>query len=285
MAVEHALQRLEAAEAQQLPLASLATDEALQPRAPRLIPFREQTKTERRSEEHIGTMRLALEAAQCLELEPVLVAEIDGRRFIVDGHHRLKAYRHAKRPTIPARVLPMDRREAVLVSKLVNCAERALEMHPEQRRDAAWQYLAQVTRWGTEGQPAQLPDGESLRTVQGRFGIGKDTVATMLRKLPEVKLADFLPEALDPGTGFPRWRYMREGGAGWQDMKALMTPDQMTQHVAEKGARKIGAILEGMTPREKRRTLEILANEAKLEASNADTLAFLADIADPDSDY
>jgi uncharacterized ParB-like nuclease family protein len=250
-----------------------------------LIPFREQTKTERRSAEHIGTMRLALEAAQGLELEPVLAAEIAGRRFIVDGHHRLKAYQQAKRSTIPARVLPMDRREAVLVSKLVNCAERALEMHPEQRRDAAWQYLAQVARWESNGQPAQLPDGESLRSVSGRFGIGKDTVATMLRKLPEVKLADFLPEALDPGTGFPRWRYMREAGAGWQDMKALMTPGQMTQHVAEKGARKIGAILEGMTPEERRRTLEILANEAKLEAGNADTLAFLADIADPDSDY
>jgi hypothetical protein len=36
-----------------------------------------------------------------------------------------------------------------------------------------------------------------------------------------------------------------------------------------------------MTAEARRRALEMLANEAKLEASNADTLAFLADIAEP----
>jgi len=278
MDVERTLQRLQAAEVQQLPLRALKNDEALQPREARMVPFREQARAEKRSEEHAGTMRLALEAAHTIELEPVLAADIGGALFVVDGHHRMQAYRMARRKTIPARVLPMSRREAVLVSKLVNCAERALEMHKEQRFDAAWQYLAAVTRRGVDAMPAS----ESLRTIGGRFGIGKDSVTTMLRTLPKVKLTDFNLEALDPGTGFPRWRYVRERKVGWHDMKEKMTVEQLTLHEAEKIAKKTGAIWNEATPEALTLALEILANEAKLAVRNADTLAFLADIADPD---
>ncbi len=126
-----------------------------------MVPLKAQRGVERRSEEHVGTLRLILEAALSMELDPVLVAEVDGVLFVVDGHHRLKAYKRAKRGTIPARVYRMDRLSAVLVSKLVNCADRALEMHSEQRLDAAWQYLASVTRGGAHG----LPNGESCKTV------------------------------------------------------------------------------------------------------------------------
>jgi ParB-like chromosome segregation protein Spo0J len=278
MDVERALQRLQAAEVQRLPLEALKTDEALQPREARMVPFREQAKVERRSEEHAGTMRLALEAAHSVELEPVLVADVAGALYVVDGHHRFRAYRLARRETLPARVLPMKHLTAVLVSKLVNCAERALEMHKEQRLDAAWQYLAAVTRRGTDA----LPAGESLRAIAGRFGIGKDTVTKMLRKLPKVNLKDWTDDSHDPGTGFPRWRYVRDAGAGWQDMKEKMTVEQLTQHEAERLAKKIGALLDKATPEAMTRALEMLAKEAKLAVRNADTLAFLADIADPD---
>lgn len=278
MDVERTLQRLQVAEVQHLLLKALNTDEALQPREARMVPFREQTKVERRSEEHAGTMRLALEAAHTVELEPVLVADVDGVLYVVDGHHRLGAYRLAKRETIPARVLSMKYLAAVLVSKLVNCAERALEMHKEQRYDAAWQWLAAVTHRGARG----LPAGESFRSVAGRFGFGKDTVRTMFHKLPKVNPKEWNTEALDPGTGFPRWRYVREGGAGWQNMKEKMTVEQLTEHEAERLAKKIGALLDRATPEAMTRALEMLAIEAKLAVRNADTLAFLADIADPD---
>jgi len=270
--VERLLQRLQAAEVQHLPLTSLKTDNALQPREVRMVPFRDQAKVERRSEEHIGTMRLALEAAHSIQLEAVLVADVDGALFVVDGHHRLRAYKLAQRQTIPARVCPMDRQRAVLVSKLVNCAERALEMHAEQRRDAAWQYLAAVTRKGV----ARLPAGESSRTVGGYFGIGHATVARMLRKLPEVNPKDWRTEALDAGTDFPRWRYVRENGAGWHDMKEKMDVEQITQHEAEKLARKIGALMDKATPEAVRRAMQMLGIEAQLEVANEDTQDFIA---------
>jgi ParB-like chromosome segregation protein Spo0J len=224
-------------------------------------------------------MRLALEASQAIQLEPILVAEIDGSLFVVDGHHRLKAYQLAGRETIPARVYPMGHREAVLVSKLVNCAERALEMHAKQKLDAAWQYLAAVTHHGAIG----LPVGESTRTVGGRFGIGHATVARMLRKLPTVNPQDWSPEALDPGTGWPRWRYVYEAGAGWQ-MKEKLDMEQLTQHNAEKLARRVGALLDKATPEEIRRAIEMLGIEAQLEMVNEDAQDFAAATAEP-SDF
>lgn len=276
MTIEQALQRLQAAEVQHLPLSALTTDDALQPREARMVPFREQTKVERRSEEHIGTMRLALEAAQGIELEPVLVAEVNGVLCVVDGHHRLKAYKRAQRETMPARVCPMDQRHAVLVSKLVNCSDRALEMHPEQRRDAAWQYLAAVTLRGA----ACLPSGESLRTIAGRFGIGYGTVHRMSCRLPEVNPEDWSIEALDGGTGFPRWRHVRESGAGWRDMKEKMDVQQITQHEAEKLARKIGALMDKATPAAVKLAVQMLGIEAQLEAVNEDARDFVSSTAE-----
>jgi len=272
VAVDQALQRLQAAEVRTLPLSAVKTDDTFQPRVARLVPFKEQGGVEERSEEHIGNMRLALEAAQHIQLEPVLVADIDGDLFVVDGHHRLRAYRRAQRETIPARVLPMDRRLAALVSKLVNAAGRALPMHKAQQLDAAWQYMAAVTRQGAEG----LPVGESLRTITGRFGIGYGTAQRMLRKMPGVNPKDWSSEALDTGTGWPRWRYVREAGAGWRDMKEKMNVEQITQHEAEKLARKIGALMEKATPAAVRLAVQMLGIEEQMEAVNEDTRDFAA---------
>jgi len=278
--IQQALERLKAAEVRRLPVSSLKTDEAMQPRHGRLVPFREQMRTERRSEGHIGSMRLALEAAQTVQLEPVLVAEIDGGLLVVDGHHRLKAYQLAKRETIPARMLPMVRRMAVLVSKLVNNDARALEMHDEQKRDAAWQYLAEVTHRGTQ----KLPAGESIRTVAGRFGIAKDTVQRMLRMLPRVNQKKYEGQ-LDPGTGWPRWRVVRRGPDGWTQDAEEMDMEQVTQHRAEMLAKKIGALIDSDTPEVVRRALEMLKIEDQLAANDEDTRAFAIETADEDADY
>jgi ParB-like chromosome segregation protein Spo0J len=271
--IQQTLERLKAAMVQQLPLASVQTDDALQPREGRMVPFRDQARTDRRSEEHTGIMRLALEAAHHRQLEPVLVAEIDGALFVVDGHHRLKAYRRALRETIPARVYPMDRATAVLVSKLVNCDERALEMHAEQRRDAAWQYLAAVTRRGAE----RLPTGESLRAIAGRFGVSRDTIGRMVKQLPKVNPKEWNSEAHDPGTGFPRWRYVRESKGGWHGMKQETDVEQITQQEAEKLAKKIGAPIDKANPEAVRRAVRMLGIEAVMEASNPDSQSFTAE--------
>ncbi|WP_240922549.1 hypothetical protein [Oleiagrimonas sp. C23AA] len=105
----------------------------------------------------------------------------------------------------------------------------------------------------------------------------------MLKKLPEVNPKEWSDEACDPGTGFPRWRYVREHGTEWQNMKEQMTAEQLTQHEAEKLARKIGGLLEKATPDAGRLALNMLATEEKLAIDDPDTKAFMADIADPEA--
>lgn len=270
METEGLLARLRAAEPQLLRVSTLQAQEALQPREMRMVPFRDQGRVEARSEEHIGHMRLALEAGQGVELEAVLVADVDGARLVVDGHHRLSAYRRAHRSIIPCRVQAMTMSQAVILSKLVNCSDRALEMHAEQRRDAAWQYLAAITNRGA----MELPSGESLRTVAGLFGIGKDTVRSMLRQLPKVDPKGWSETAFDPGTGFPRWRYVREGKGGWHDMRAEIDMEQMTQHQAKKLAKKLATLMDKTTPEVVRRALQMLEIEAVMEAGSPDRQAF-----------
>jgi ParB-like chromosome segregation protein Spo0J len=289
VSIQRTLESLKVAEVRQLPIASLKTDEALQPREDRMVPFREQSRVERRSEEHVAPMRLLLEAAQGHQLEPVLAAELDGRLFLVDGHHRLKAYRRAKRETIPARVLPMKRHIAVMVSKLVNCEARSLEMHAEQRRDAAWQYLAAVTQRGAEG----LPEGESLRGIAGLFGISKDTVSSMLRKLPKVNPKGYPVMQLDPGTEWPRWKAVRDWKPDNEDdmQDSQMTLKQWTEKEAHRIARRLGALETGTTSDAWKLALSMYAEEARTEASNPDTLVCLREIAeysdpiDPAADF
>lgn len=276
---EQALQRLQAAEVQHVPLTTLQTDETLQPRDARMVPLRDRGRVEVRSTEHVGTMRLVLEAAHSIQLEPLLVAKFDRALFVVDGHHRLKAYRQAGRDKVPARVMHMDRRMAVLVSKLVNCGSRALEMHPEQRRDAAWQYVAHLTRQGAN----ELPSGESLRTIAGHFGISKDTVSNMLRKLPKVNPKAYPIEQCDSGTGFPRWKAVRDWRKQNEDDdqgEQPMSLERWTQREAERVAKKLGMLESGTTAEAWKLALMMYAAEAKLEAANDDTRTFLAEISE-----
>ena len=272
MNVDGALQRLQAAEVQHLPLASLKTDAIYQPREAHMVPGSDLPKVERRSAEHSATMCMALEAATTVQLEPVLVAKVDGELCVVDGHHRLKAYSRTQRETIPARVLPMTKLGAVLVSKLVNCADRALEMHPEQRRDATWQYLAALTHRGAFG----LPEGESLRAIAGRFGIGKTTVSAMLRKLPDVNPKDWQGAALDSGTGWPRWKSMKE----WpQGDEGDLSRDALRERAIEKALKALEKVCDRTDPQLWDEVLRRHQQARDWAKSDPDNLAFEAEVA------
>lgn len=191
------------------------------------------------SEDHVAVMRGRLAASDSVDLEPVLVARIEGRLVLVDGHHRLKAYRAERRETIPARVVRATRGQAVMASKLANLDGAKLPMHSEQRRDAAWQYLALVTHRGTLG----LPTGESLRTVGATFGIAHNTVRAMLERLPQVDPSLFGEEACDPGTGWPRWKFLRE--STWKGGLDAMPSEQKLRWQAERMAAKLARVMDG----------------------------------------
>lgn len=247
---------------QLLPTNNVRLADALQPRVARIVPIRDKGRIEQSRDQHIATLRLALEASEQTQLDPVWIASIERAEpvaaglYLVDGHHRLTAYRLAGRDVIPASILPMDWRAAIAVSKLVNCTGRSLALHKEQCLDAAWQYLAILTHRGAN----ELPKGESLRSIAGRFGISKNTVSSMLAHLPRVFPTEFNSLAIDPGTGWPRWRCVREANSPWQTSLPTSEQQQLDRD-AERVARNIVKLVDGSSPAVRARALEMLAND------------------------
>lgn|SRR6185312_14518894 len=247
--IAETLQQLETVEARLLPLKQLSAHPAFQPRNERIVPLRHRAQVEQRSSAQVDSLRLRLESSQLEQLDPIWAIKIstsgnpevpDGL-YVVDGHHRLTAYRLAKRKSIPVCACSSDYRTAVLISKRVNCTHRALEMHPEQKRDAAWQYLAAVTQQGAI-ELRELSGGEALRSVGSRFGVSKNTIASMLKHLKDVDVSEYNSSAIDPGTGFPRWRCVREHKSPWKQMLDASDEVERTQYKAVKLARAVIAL-------------------------------------------
>jgi len=261
-----------------IPLERIETDEAMQPRSSDVVPAKYRRRLDEMSDLHIARMREDLAAFAGKETEPLLVAECGGRLLLVDGHHRLSAYRLAGRNSVPARLMPLGRPEAVMVSKLVNCDGAKLPLHPDQARDAAWQYLAHVTSHGR----IAMPNGLSLRGIGATFGISKTTVARMVAQVSEVNPKDYADEAKDPGTDWPRWRYVR--GNAWRDSTADIRIEKRQRARAERVAEKFAAIMDNEGPQVSRMAVAILLTQRKDEAT--DLLDELLDAEDGiDADY
>lgn len=230
-------------------------DHALQPRAERLVRFKDRKRLDDSSQNHIARMHAFLDAGKDQQLEPVLLASYDDGLHLVDGHHRLEAYGRAGRLQVPARVFTTTKKHAVMVSKLVNVGDLKLPMDKEQARDACWQFIAHMTNRG------QCKAGVSIRALAGLFGVAKGTVEVMLAAVARVSLDDFGPAALDPGTGWPRWKDVK--GNAWKGGLAAMSPEQHRQWKAEKLAKKLGAMLDSEDPAVFADAIQLLTGDAK----------------------
>lgn len=223
-------------EPQQTTIGRIREVEAFQPRNTRLAPFRDRGRLESASEQHVAD--LASKLCDGRDLDPLLVANIRGTLYLIDGHHRLRAYRRERRRSVPVRIRDSTKAEAIMASKAVNCDGVKLPMHPEQQREAAWQYLAMRTDQGRR----TLPEGESLRSIGRTFGTSKDTVAAMLRKLPKVNPGDYSEDARDPGTGWPQWKHVK--GNAWRDAAAEVPADIRERHRDERRATQLAKLIE-----------------------------------------
>lgn len=214
----------------------------LQPRDTTLLKQREAVRQEAQREQHITDMAALLKADTKAELVPVQVAEVGGVLFVVDGHHRLQAYKRARRETIPARVQTMTMMEASHASKLANVQFTKLEMHPEQKRNALWHHLHHITLSGASG----IPEGTSQRKLAGSFGVSLDTVQRMLARLPEVDPSGFPEEHRDSITGVPHWRYVR--ATARNGMYQAMEPEMRLKWQAGKYADALARLWERFPP-------------------------------------
>lgn len=271
---EERLRRWQAATPRMVPLRDIKTDAGLQPRALEIAPAKGRDRLEKDSEEHVARMRADLEAHPAKETEAVLLAEIKGGLYVVDGHHRLRAYKRAGRSTIPARIMAVSRHEAAIVSKLVNCDGVKLPMHKAQAAEAAWQYLPHVTG---QGRLPRTPD-DSLRSLEGRFGVSRSTLARMEGRLPNVVLANFDSPSLDPATRWPRWTYVK--GNAIRDRFADVPPEARWRASVERTASKLAALRETVGPQVFRDAAALLICE-----DDDDALDTLGDLAGIVADY
>ena len=81
----------------------IKTHPALQPRDLALLKQRERVRQEEQSEMHVHDMALLLKADPKAQLAALHLADVGGVLYVVDGHHRLQAYKRAKRDQVPAR--------------------------------------------------------------------------------------------------------------------------------------------------------------------------------------
>lgn len=205
----------------------IQTDPALQSRNPQAVAFRHRDAVEATSRNHAEMLKDRLQIIK--DLDPILVADIDGRLYVVDGHHRIKAYKTTKKGVIPARILQTNWETAVAVSKLVNLDFRALRMHREQSREACWQYLALITRRGKDSHSPTT----SCAKAAALFGCSSDTVHRMIKALPGIDLRDFSQAALDSGTGWPLWKYCKAHAEPFADVSEQLRAERQAGRIAK----------------------------------------------------
>jgi hypothetical protein len=233
--------------------------------------LRDQTRQQEQTEMHVHDMAELLKADPGAELVALQLAEVGGALYVVDGHHRLSAYRRAKRATAPATVEAMTWREASHASKLANISHTKLEMRPAQKRNALWHHLAHVTDNGTRGM-----FGESQRMLAARFGVNRDTLARMLRRLPEVDPKGYPPEQRDAITGWPHWKHVATPRG---DMYRQMTPDARLEWQARKFIEGHMKLLERWGPEAAELAFQIMAADAPSEDDRATAVALRESLA------
>jgi len=248
-------------EPQQVPIGTIGTDDTYQARNVTLAPYDERGRLEIESAKHIADLTAKLEDGR--DLDPLLVARIDGALWLIDGHHRLAAYKKAAREHIPARIRECSKGRAVLISKAVNCDGVKLPMHREQRKEGAWQLLAIITERGNQ----ELPKGYSLRGIARHFGIAADTISRMKRRMYTVNQTQFTDEACDPGTGWPQWIHVR-GNAIRDNFKEIPI-NKMEEHKAQRLAIRLGEMLEKHGEERFIKALRLLTEDSIAESVDA----------------
>lgn len=246
----------------------IKTHPALQPRDLALLKQRERVRQEEQSEMHVHDMALLLKADPKAQLAALHLADVGGELYVVDGHHRLQAYKRAKRDQVPARLKAMTMRQASHASKLANVTHTKLEMRAAQKRNALWHHLAAITHEGAN----PLPVGVSQRSLQGRFGGSLDTVQRMLKRLPHVIPDEYPPEHRDGITGWPHWRYV--GATARNGLYREMSPESRLQWAADKYKGHLVKLWERTDPR----AVMLAHEELKREATDADEQALQSDL-------
>lgn len=265
------LRKLRTQEVRRVAVSEVETDDGLQSRIHKACDYKVAARAKEASQDHIDRMEAVLLAKASEDLTPVLLADVGGKLFVIDGHHRLEAYRTAARKTLPARVIAMDMKRAVALSRLVNTDGATLPLAHGQGAELAWQYVTEVTAKGT----FPLPKGESLRTIATQFGVkSPETIRSMLGKLKQTQdrlsAGDFHSDRCNPRTGWPLWKDARRS-IDYRDWEGQITSEARNEKEIEKCAVALGKVIKDYGPAIAKQAMWRLTCEHKIEMEGVGT--------------
>lgn len=140
-------------------------------------------------ERHISELVRAIKAAG--SLDPITVLQAGGEAVLVDGHHRVEAYKRAKQAVdIPVRYFEGTPEEAVLESGQAN-SKAKLPMATWERMNLAWRLV--------------VMKGFSKERIANAAGVSTSQVATMRKVLKK------LGDEADTHQSWARARQAAEG--------------------------------------------------------------------------
>ena len=212
-------------------LSKIKTHSDLQIRSERASSYSDAVQDAKTSARQIEQFAAMLTADSGFDLDAILVAKVDGVLFLVDGHHRMHAYRRACRPAIPARVLETTMAGAASVALVVNFDQQKRQPTRGQSAEAAWQWMARTTGQGR----MPLPHPHSYRSVAARFGIGKSSVERMANRM------DTTRERVDAGDFPSEWMHATFRWPHWKDCCSNHWKDQPAMDQDVKEQRQIAA--------------------------------------------
>lgn len=153
-------------------------------------------------------------------LPPLLVYRVGKRAFLLDGHHRLEAYRRARvDDPVPVEFFQGSPAEAVLAARKAN-SEPKLPMSVTERHDDAWR-LVKLGR-------------HSKSEIQGAANISHGSVAAMRVALSAL--------GQEEAEGCRTWREAREKAKGKEGWTALNDDERQARldALAEDWTRRLG---------------------------------------------
>lgn len=204
---------------QDLPIDDIRTHSGLQPRVGGIDP----TNLRR----IVATLQNGGEAR-----DPIDVARVGKALYVVDGFHRLAAYRLERRPTIPARVAKMSLEEATGYARVANAANgKGLSRVDKQ---ALWETYVAEGRHLDDGVP------RSSRAIAGELGhlYSHETIRKKLRALGL---------HLDEDVEYDG--HYRSRGPSEEDLELYRLED------AEDAVGKLGGLLATLTPHDRDRLI------------------------------
>ena len=196
-----------------LEIKSIRLDEKFQPRIRAGIPYRDLHIEEKKRIENIDYLygRLMIEG----DLNPIHVGNINESLYVLDGWHRVHAYRAAKRESIPAIVEAMTEQEGIQKAALANMKERSLPLMKSQHTEAVWTWLMLEEKQGRiiNRNGKCKHQSYSLRDLERLTSTPKSTIDRMLRRIGDAVEEEMSGEQnemrINPATSRPYWKYMK----------------------------------------------------------------------------